>query len=67
MDHFLLFFLFAIAFITMSNLFTLKLNYRTPVHNNTHFIRVPHGVYHLPHEGRRCRDDCTLVEFDGFP
>jgi len=64
MNDFLIFFLFAIAFITMTNLFVPPR--RIQPYNQTQFIHVPHGVY-LPYRGRRCKDDCTLVEFDRFP
>jgi len=67
MDYFPIFFLLAVAIITMNNLFIFKLDYRAPTHNHTNLIRVPHGVYRIPHKGRRCHDDCVLVEFNGFP
>ena len=65
MNELLLFFLFITAFITMTSLFTPER--RVQPHNQTQFIHIPHGVYYLPHGGRRCKNDCTLVEFDGFP
>ena len=66
MSEILIIFLFIAAFATMSSLFTITIDYYVRPHNQTQLVRVPHGVY-LPHGGRRCKDDCSLIEFEGFP
>ena len=62
-----IFFVFAIAFVTMVSLFTIQSERRLHSYNQTHFIQVPHGVYYLPYSDRRCENDCILFGFDGFP